>query len=102
MKRPNPRVALLNNGAEDTKGDELHRAAYHLLQKADADGLIHFIGNIEARDVPGGGADVVVADGFSGYVLLKSMEGTALYMSGLLREVFRKSPLGYLLCRGGI
>ena len=102
MKRPNPRVALLNNGAEDTKGDELHRAAYHLLQKADADGLIHFIGNIEARDVPGGGADVVVADGFSGNVLLKSMEGTALYMSGLLREVFRKSPLGYLLCRGGI
>ena len=102
MKRPDPRVALLNNGAEDTKGDELHREAYRLLQKADTDGLIHFIGNIEARDVPGGGADVVVADGFSGNVLLKSMEGTALYMSGLLREVFKKSPLGYLLCRGGI
>ena len=102
MKRPNPRVALLNNGAEDTKGDELHREAYRLLQKADADGLIHFTGNIEARDVPGGGADVVVADGFSGNVLLKSMEGTALYMSGLLREVFKKSPLGYLLCKGGV
>lgn len=102
LMRPNPRVALLNNGAEDTKGDELHRSAYRLLQKADADGMIRFIGNIEARDVPGGGADVVVADGFSGNVLLKSMEGTALYMSGLIREMFRKNPLGYLLCKGGV
>ena len=45
MKRETPRVALLNNGAEDTKGDELHREAYRLLQRADADGLVHFVGN---------------------------------------------------------
>lgn len=72
-----PRVALLNIGTEDSKGGELQKAVYPLLQKAGDAGYIHFIGNIEARDVPLGGADVVVADGFSGNVLLKTIEGTA-------------------------
>lgn len=103
--KPSPRVALLNNGAEEGKGDELHRKAYQLLKKAGESGTINFIGNIEARDVPDGGADVVVADGFSGNVLLKSIEGTAIYMSKLMREMFTRSAaskLGYLCCRKGV
>ena len=104
-KKPSPRVALLNNGAEETKGDELHREAYQLLKKAGENGTINFIGNIEARDVPGGGADVVVADGFSGNVLLKTIEGTAIYMSKLMKEMFMRSAvskLGYLCCKKGV
>ncbi len=100
-----PRVALLNNGAEEGKGDELHRAAYELLKQAGENGTINFIGNIEARDVPDGGADVVVADGFSGNVLLKSIEGTAIYMSKLMKEMFTRSAvskLGYLCCKKGV
>ena len=103
--KPNPRVALLNNGAEETKGDELHREAYQLLKKAGENGTINFIGNIEARDVPDGGADVVVADGFSGNVLLKSVEGTAIYMSKLMKAMFTRSAvskLGYLCCKKGV
>ena len=61
-----PRVGLLNNGAEDTKGDPLHREAHQLLKRAGEQGTIHFVGNVEARDVPFGAADVIVADGFSG------------------------------------
>ncbi len=103
--KENPRVALLNNGSEESKGDALHREAYQLLKKADESGIIHFIGNIEARDVPDGGADVIVADGFSGNVLLKSIEGTALYMSKLMKEMFMRSTLskvGYLCCKKGV
>lgn len=105
QKKENPRVALLNNGAEDTKGDELHREAYRLLKQAGDKGTIHFTGNIEARDVPNGKADVVVADGFSGNVLLKSIEGTAIYMGGLMKDMFQRnfaSKLGYLLCKKGV
>ena len=103
--KPEPRVALLNNGAEEGKGDELHRASYELLKQAGENGTINFIGNIEARDVPDGGADVVVADGFSGNVLLKSIEGTAIYMSKLMKEMFTRSAvskLGYLCCKKGV
>ena len=103
--KPEPRVALLNNGAEEGKGDELHRAAYELLKQAGENGTINFIGNIEARDVPDGGADGVVADGFSGNVLLKSIEGTAIYMSKLMKEMFTRSAvskLGYLCCKKGV
>ena len=101
----NPRVALLNIGTEDTKGTDLQRDAYVLLQKADSQGLIHFIGNIEAREVPMGGTDVVVCDGFSGNVLLKSIEGTALMMSKEMKKVFTRSlwsKIGYLFCKGGV
>lgn len=105
LGKKEPRVALLNNGAEDSKGDELHKTAYQLLKKADADGTIHFVGNIEARDVLNGEADVIVADGFSGNVLLKSVEGTAQYMSGQLKRIFKRNiltMLGALLCKKGI
>ncbi len=105
QKKESPRVALLNNGAEDCKGDELHKQAYQLLKAAGESGTIRFVGNIEARDVPDGEADVVVADGFSGNVLLKSIEGTALYMSKLMKQMFTRSAvskLGYLCCKKGV
>ncbi len=105
LGRERPRVALLNNGAEEGKGDLLHQEAYTLLSQADARGVIHFIGNIEGRDVSDGGADVVVADGFSGNILLKTMEGTAIYMSKLIKKAFMKNLLtriGYLFTRRGI
>lgn len=105
QKKENPRVALLNNGAEDSKGDSLHKEAYRLLQNAADEGLINFIGNVEARDVLNDAADVIVADGFSGNVLLKSVEGTAMYMSGLITQVFMRNiltKLGYLLCKRGV
>lgn len=98
-----PRVALLNNGAEEEKGDELHKNAYVLLKKADENGLIHFTGNIEGRDVLTG-ADVIVADGFSGNVLLKSIEGTASYMAHMMKDMFKRnflSKIGYLFCKKG-
>lgn len=100
-----PRVALLNIGAEDSKGTPLQRGAYVLLTELDSAGLIHFTGNIEARDVPLGGADVVVSDGFSGNVLLKSIEGTALFFSQRLKGVFTKNALtrlSALACRSGL
>lgn len=99
-----PRVALLNNGAEESKGDDLHKQAYALLKEAGEHGTINFIGNIEARDVPLGGADVVVCDGFSGNVLLKSIEGTAMFMGSLMKKMFMKNiftKIGALLCNKG-
>lgn len=101
----NPRVALLNIGAEDTKGTQLQKDAYALLKRAQAGGYLNFIGNVEARGVPLGEADVVVADGFSGNVLLKSIEGTALFMSGMMKDMFKKNLLTKLaaaICMDGI
>ncbi|MBQ9348669.1 MAG: phosphate acyltransferase PlsX [Oscillibacter sp.] len=84
----NPRVALLNIGAEAEKGDALRHEAYPLLKEAGEAGRIHFVGNIEATDAMMGGADVVVADGFSGNVMLKAMEGTAKFLLRELKGVF--------------
>ena len=102
----NPRVGLLNIGTEDSKGTQLQKDAYALLQKAQEQGLIHFIGNVEARDVPLGAVDVVVCDGFSGNVLLKSIEGTAMFMGSLMKhKIFKRnffSKIGYLLCKAGV
>lgn len=98
-----PTVGLLNIGAEDTKGTPLQLEAYRLLQQADS--YFHFVGNVEARDVPMGAVDVVVTDGFSGNILLKSIEGTALYMSRMMKQMFKRniwSKLGYLLCKSGV
>ena len=100
-----PRVGLLNNGAEETKGRELQKDAYALLKQAGDDGEINFVGNVEARDGPTGKVDVVVCDGFSGNILLKSIEGTAIFMAHKLKEMFKSSvatKLGYLLCKGGM
>ena len=100
-----PRVGLLNIGTEDTKGTPLQKEAYGLLQNASEQGIINFIGNVEGRDVLWGGVDVVVCDGFSGNVLLKSIEGTAMFMGSLMKhKIFKRnifSVLGYLLCKKG-
>ena len=101
----NPRVGLLNIGTEDSKGTPLQREAYALLQQAAEQGLINFVGNVEARGVPLGEVDVVVCDGFSGNVLLKSIEGTAMFMGSQLKKIFKSSlatKLGYLLCKSGV
>ncbi len=101
----NPRVALLNIGAEEGKGCELQKQTYPLLKKAGEEGHINFIGNLEARGVPLGEADVVVADGYSGNVLLKGIEGTALYMNAMLKNVLTKNlltKLAALICRKGL
>lgn len=101
----NPRVALLNIGAEDSKGCQLQKDAYALLKRAGDAGHLNFTGNIEARNVLLGEADVVVADGFSGNILLKSIEGTALYMSSLMKQMFLKNlltKLSALACKSGI
>ncbi len=105
LKKKNPRVALLNNGTEETKGDDLRKEAYVLLQQAADHGMINFIGNIEAREAVGGDVDVIVADGYSGNVFLKSVEGTAKYMSSELSGIFRRnliSKIGALCCMKGI
>lgn len=81
----NPKVALLNNGAEEDKGDELHQAVYQLLKKSD----LNFIGNIEGNEIMTGKADVVVTDGFSGNIALKSVEG----MSSVLLHSLKDSLL---------
>ena len=86
-----PRVGLLNIGAEEEKGDALRHETFALLQAADAAGRIHFIGNVEASTAMMGGADVVVADGFTGNVLLKGIEGTAKMMSGVIKKMFLSS-----------
>ena len=102
----NPRVGLLNIGTEDSKGTPLQKEAYALLQEASEKGLLNFVGNVEARDVPLGAVDVIVCDGFSGNVLLKSIEGTAMFMGSLMKhKIFKRSLLskiGYLLCKKGV
>ncbi|ADH99216.1 phosphate acyltransferase PlsX [Salisediminibacterium selenitireducens] len=76
-----PRIGLLNVGAEAGKGSELTKQAYELIENSD----VHFVGNVEARDLLDGVADVVVADGFSGNLVLKSVEGTALSLFSILK-----------------
>ena len=101
----NPRVGLLNIGTEDSKGGQLQKDAYALLKQAGDQGLINFVGNVEGRDVPLGAVDVVVCDGFSGNVLIKTIEGTAMFMGSLLKKMFKKnvlSKIGYLLCKSGV
>ena len=101
-----PKVGLLNIGTEDSKGTQLQKDAYALLQAASDKGLLNFTGNVEARGVPLGDVDVVVCDGFAGNVLLKSIEGTAMFMGSLMKhKIFKRSLLskiGYLLCKKGV
>lgn len=105
MHLENPRVGLLNNGTEETKGLLLQRETYVLLKNADAEGKLRFIGNVEARGVPLGETDVIVCDGFSGNILLKSIEGTALLMGSYMKKIFMKNLLtkiAALFCKKGI
>ena len=94
-----PRVALLNVGKEAEKGDEIRQEAYKLLQDTPS---VNFVGNMESRDLLSGSYDVVVADGFSGNVLVKTTEGTALeLLKKLKKEIFSKTlyKLGALLMK---
>lgn len=86
-----PRVGLLNNGTEDTKGGELQHAAFELLSQAADEGKINFIGNVEGTTVFSGDVDVVVTDGFTGNVLLKTTEGVIKFMMKSLKGVFYKN-----------
>ena len=100
-----PRVGLLNNGTEETKGPQLQREAYALLTQAGQAGILHFVGNTEAREVPLGQVDVIVCDGYAGNVLLKSIEGTAMFMGSMMKRMFQKNlltKLGALCCKSGI
>lgn len=86
-----PRVALLNIGAEAEKGDQLRQETQALLSAAGEAGRIRFVGNLEAGDAMLGGADVLVADGFSGNVMLKSLEGTSKFLLKELKKMFLSS-----------
>ncbi len=101
----NPKVGLLNIGTEDSKGTALQREAYGLLTDAHEQGLINFVGNVEARDVPLGAVDVIVCDGFAGNVLLKTIEGTAMFMGSMIKRMFKKNiftMIGYLFSKSGV
>lgn len=96
-----PQVYLLSNGVEEEKGTPLVKAAHVLLKDNKK---IDFRGNIEARDTMAGFADVIVCDGYSGNVLLKSSEGVAKTMSRLIKKAFKKNFLtmiGYLFAKSG-
>lgn len=99
----NPRVGLLNNGTEENKGNEVTKEAYKLLKQNDA---INFIGNVESRELLNGAADVVVADGFTGNAVLKTIEGTALSMVKLIKGSIMnngvKAKLGGLLLKDSL
>jgi glycerol-3-phosphate acyltransferase PlsX len=83
----NPRIGLLNIGTEEKKGNELAKNTFELLQQAN----IHFIGNVEARDLLDGVADVVVTDGFTGNMVLKTIEGTALSVFKMMKAALTSS-----------
>ena len=98
----NPRVGLLNNGSEDTKGTPLCKETYALLQEAADEGRLNFVGNVEGTDVFSGRVDVIVADGYAGNILLKTIEGTAKFMMKNVKATLMKSPktkLGALLLK---
>lgn len=86
-----PRVGLLNIGAEEEKGDTLRHETYALLKEAGEAGRIHFIGNVEANEAMMGTADVIVTDGFTGNVMLKTMEGVGKFLLKSLKEMFLSS-----------
>lgn len=96
-----PKVALLNIGTESHKGDDAHQEAYTLLK----DENINFVGNIEGRDILSGKYDVVVTDGFSGNIALKSIEGTAIILMKAIKEAMMSSlrgKIGALLAKDSL
>jgi glycerol-3-phosphate acyltransferase PlsX len=97
LKRPNPRIGLLSNGEEDSKGTPLVKETHQLLRQTPG---INFIGNVEGKDVLAGLADVVVTDGFTGNILLKTAEGTADVMLHLLKQELTANLFFKLLALG--
>ena len=105
LGRPEPRVGLLNIGAEPSKGMDLQREANSLLQKAGEQGRINFTGNVEPREAVYGEVDVIVADGYSGNIFLKTMEGVGGFLARELKAMFKKSmvtKLGALCVKDGL
>ncbi|MDE7306287.1 MAG: phosphate acyltransferase PlsX, partial [Clostridia bacterium] len=98
----NPKVGLLNNGTEEHKGDPLRQETYKYMSKMSG---VNFVGNVEGRDIMIGDCDVVVADGFSGNVALKAMEGCGKLVLGVMKREFSSSlssKIGYLFMRKAI
>ena len=98
LGRTEPRVALISTGEEDTKGNELIKEAFKLLKEAN----INFIGNVDGKDIFTGEADVIVCDGFTGNVILKTSEGLADAMIKMLRREIANltaGRIGYLLLK---
>lgn len=87
----NPRVGLLNIGAEETKGSSLYKETHRLLKESAAEGRLNFVGNIESRDIMDGVCDVLVCDGFTGNILLKNIEGMAIFFNGEIKKIFNKN-----------
>lgn len=96
MSCDNPRVGLLNIGTEETKGGELQHQAYALLKQAGEEGRINFIGNVEGTGVFEDVADVIVTDGYTGNILLKTTEGVIKFMMKTLKGVFLKNFINRL------
>jgi len=97
-----PRVGILNIGTEDSKGGELQQKTFELLKNS---GKVNFIGNVEARDVPYGSADVVVCDGFTGNIFLKTFEGVANVIMKNIKQMFTKNiltKLSSIAIKGGV
>lgn len=103
LGKEKPKVALLNNGAEASKGSDLSKKTYELLEAEES---LHFIGNIEARELLSGDADVIVTDGFTGNAVLKTLEGTAFGLMKLMKSSIMsggvKSKLGGLLIKDAL
>lgn len=105
LSKPEPKVGLLNIGVEPSKGTELQVESYALLKKAGEEGRINFVGNVEAREAVEGAVDVIVADGYAGNIMLKTMEGTGMLLMRQLKKVFLsglKGKLAYLLIKDGM
>ena len=105
LGRPEPRVGLLNIGVEPSKGTSLQTAVYPMLVEAGKAGRINFVGNVEAREAVEGAVDVIVCDGYSGNILLKTVEGTAKLLLGEMKKAFlssTKSKLGALLVKDSL
>jgi len=93
LGRPEPKVGLLNIGVEPSKGTSLQTTVYPMLEEAGKAGRINFVGNVEAREAVEGAVDVIVCDGYSGNILLKTMEGTGLYLFRELKAIFKKNAI---------
>jgi glycerol-3-phosphate acyltransferase PlsX len=105
LGRPEPKVGLLNIGVEPSKGTSLQTAVYPMLEAAGKEGRIHFVGNVEAREAVEGAVDVIVADGYSGNIFLKTMEGTGLFLAREIKKMFKKNlvtKLAAVLVSGGL
>lgn len=105
LGRKEPKVGLLNIGAEPTKGTKLQKETYLLLEEAGRSGEIHFAGNVEAREAVEGAVDVIVADGYSGNIFLKTVEGAGLFLGRQMKGMFKKNlitKLAAVLVKDGI